>query len=85
MSKNSKQFPTLISMRELVDIDYSIVADEFNSLVRSLNKVGAKVFLADMRYFPIGHRGVYHTVGNNFFLNVASYASPWHYDVSNAS
>ena len=30
----------------------------------------AKVFLADMRYFPIGHRGVYHTVGNNFFLNV---------------
>ena len=52
---------------ELADIDYSIVADEFNSLVRSLNKVGAKVFLADMRYFPVGHRGVYHTVGNNFF------------------
>ena len=25
---------------ELADIDYSIVADEFNSLVRSLNKVG---------------------------------------------
>ena len=41
---------------ELADIDYSFVADEFNSLVRSLNKVGAKVFLADMRYFPIGHR-----------------------------
>ena len=56
---------------ELADIDYSIVADEFNSLVRSLNKVGAKVFLADMRYFPVGHRGVYHTVGNNFFLNDA--------------
>ena len=54
---------------ELVDIDYSIVADEFNSLVRSLNAVGAKVFLADMRYFPVGHRGVYHTVSNNFFLN----------------
>ena len=56
---------------ELADVDYSIVADEFNSLVRSLNAVGSKVFLADMRYFPIGHRGVYHTVGNNFFLNVA--------------
>ena len=26
---------------ELADIDYSIVADEFDSLVRSLNKVGA--------------------------------------------
>ena len=61
---------------ELADIDYSIVADEFNSLVRSLNKVGAKVFLADMRYFPIGHRGVYHTVGNNFFLNVAHMKRP---------
>ena len=48
------------------------------------NKVGCTVFLADMRYFPVGHRGVYHTVGNNFFLNVA-YASPWYYDVSDAS
>ena len=61
---------------ELDDIDYSIVADEFNSLVRSLNAVGAKVFLADMRYFPVGHRGVYHTVGNNFFLNVAHMHRP---------
>ena len=61
---------------ELADIDYGIVANEFNSLVRSLNKVGAKVFLADMRYFPIGHRGVYHTVGNNFFLNVAHMHRP---------
>ena len=26
--------------KELSDIDYSIVADEFNSLVRSLNAVG---------------------------------------------
>ena len=61
---------------ELSDIDYSIVADEFDSLVRSLNAVGAKVFLADMRYFPVGHRGVYHTVGNNFFLNVAHMHRP---------
>ena len=61
---------------ELSDIDYSIVADEFNALVQSLNKVGAKVFLADMRYFPVGHRGVYHTVGNNFFLNVAHMHRP---------
>ena len=29
---------------ELADIDYSFVADEFNSLVRSLNKVGARFF-----------------------------------------
>ena len=36
----------------LVDIDYDIIADEFDSLIRSLNAVGAKVFLADSRYFP---------------------------------
>ena len=28
----------------LADVDYSIVADEFDSLVRSLNKVGALGF-----------------------------------------
>ena len=60
----------------LADIDYSIVADEFASLVRSLNTVGVKVFLADSRYFPVGHRGVYHTVSNNFFLNVAHMRRP---------
>ena len=27
------------------------------------------MFLADAKYFPHTHRGVYHTVGNNFFLN----------------
>ena len=60
----------------LVDIDYDIIADEFDSLIRSLNAVGAKVFLADSRYFPIGHRGVYHTVSNNFFLNVVHMRRP---------
>ena len=60
----------------LVDVNYDIVADEFNSLVRSLNAVGAKVFLADEKYFPVGHRGVYHTVSNNFFLNVAHMKRP---------
>jgi hypothetical protein len=51
------------------DTDYSIIADEFNSMVRSLNTVGVKVFLAHPKYFPSNHRGVYHTVSNNFYLN----------------
>ena len=38
-------------------------------MLSSLNQVGVKVFLADDKYFPVNHRGVYHTVGNNFFLN----------------
>ena len=44
-------------------------AHEFNNLLMSLNQVGIKVFLADQRYFPIMHRGVYHTVSNNVYLN----------------
>ena len=42
---------------------------EFNRMLMTLNQIGVKVFLADQRYFPIGHRGVYHTVSNNFYLN----------------
>ena len=49
--------------------EFTFVAAEFNAMISALNAVGVKVFLADEKYFPIGHRGVYHTVGNNFFLN----------------
>ena len=42
---------------------------EFNNMLSSLHQVGVKVFLADQRYFPKMHRGVYHTVSNNFYLN----------------
>jgi len=49
--------------------DFYPVANEFNSMLVALNQVGVNVFLADEKYFPVGHRGVYHTVGNNFFLN----------------
>ena len=49
--------------------EFTFVADEFNNMLVSLNQVGVKVFLADDKYFPVNHRGVYHTVGNNFFLN----------------
>ena len=49
--------------------EFTFVANEFNNMLVSLNHVGVKVFLADAKYFPHTHRGVYHTVGNNFFLN----------------
>ena len=54
---------------EYPDINYDIVADEFHTMLVALKQVGVEVFLADQRYFPKGHRGVYHTVSNNFFLN----------------
>ena len=42
---------------------------EFNQLIMILNQIGSKVYLADEKYFPKMHRGVYHTVTNNFYLN----------------
>ena len=48
---------------------FTPVAQEFNNMLASLNTIGVKVFLADQKYFPVGHRGVYHTVSNNFYLN----------------
>jgi len=49
--------------------EFTSVAQEFNNMLMTLNQIGVKVYLADERYFPVGHRGVYHTVSNAFFLN----------------
>ena len=54
------------------DIDsFMPVTQEFNNMLSSLSQIGVNVYLADQKYFPVGHRGVYHTVSNNFFLNKA--------------
>ena len=45
------------------------VRTEFNAMMKALETVGVKVFIAPEKYFPPGHRGVYHTVSNNFYLN----------------
>ena len=49
--------------------EFTFLSAEFNTMLLALNQIGVKVFLADEKYFPVGHRGVYHTVTNNFFLN----------------
>ena len=56
---------------EYPDTDYMPVTQEFNYMVTILSDIGVNVYLADEKWFPVGHRGVYHTVGNNFFLNRA--------------
>ena len=55
---------------------FTVIAQEFNDMLTSLNTVGVKVYLADEKYFPVGHRGVYHTVSNNFYLNKAYMGQP---------
>ena len=49
--------------------EFTPQAHEFNLLLATLHQIGVKVYLADQRYFPPSHRGVYHTVSNNFYLN----------------
>ena len=56
--------------------NFTGVTQEFHNMLTSLNQVGVKVFLADDKYFPPGHRGVYHTVSNNFFLNKKYMTTP---------
>ena len=68
----------LISSMSVVESEnqYSIydnVRDEANGLITELAKMGVGVYLADDKYFPRGHAGVYYTVGNDFFMN-RSYA-----------
>ena len=56
--------------------EFTPVAQEFNSMLLAMHQVGIKVYLADQRYFPIGHRGVYHTVTNNVYLNKSYMGKP---------
>ena len=49
--------------------EFTFATNEFNSMLRALHLVGVKVYLAPSKYFPPMHRGVYHTVSNNFYLN----------------
>ena len=48
---------------------YTFASHEFNTMLLTLHQIGVKVYLADQKYFPVNHRGVYHTVSNNFYLN----------------
>ena len=57
--------------KEFPNSNFDLIADEFNSMLVSLDKIGVMVFLGAEKYFPVGHRGVYHTVSNNFYLNDA--------------
>ena len=66
-----KRLYSIVDLQNHYKRPFLNVDKEFDAMMRALNEVGVKVFLADQKYFPVGHRGVYHTVGNNFFLNEA--------------
>ena len=56
-------------MKAYPDADWDVVKDEFDLMMIALKKIGVDVHLADEKYFPVSHRGVYHTVSNHFYLN----------------
>ena len=70
-TKDVEEVHTLLDISSKYDNmeEFTPVAQEFNNMMMSLKQIGVKVFLADQRYFPKMHRGVYHTVSNNFYLN----------------
>lgn len=69
-TKGVDQIHSIDDLRaEYPDADWDIVADEFNKIMIAFARIGVDVHLADSKYFPIGHRGVYHTVSNHFYLN----------------
>ena len=41
--------------------DWDAVKEEFDYIMIAFKNIGVQVYLADERYFPVGHRGVYHT------------------------
>jgi len=58
------------------DANWDYVKDEFDQIMIAFKKIGVHVHLADERYFPHSHRGVYHTVSNHFYLNKAYMYQP---------
>ena len=74
---NVRQIKTLNDFQNIYpDSNYNVVGQEIEDLLSAFNKIGIKVFVAPEKYFPPSHRGVYHTVGNNFFLNEDYMAGP---------
>ena len=63
------QIKTIEDLDKIITQDYGDQREEFKDLIAEFNRIGVGIFVADGKYFPPGHRGVYHTKGNNFFLN----------------
>ena len=56
--------------------NWDAVKEEFDYIMIAFNNIGVNVYLADEKYFPHSHRGVYHTVSNHFYLNKAYMYQP---------
>jgi hypothetical protein len=64
-------------MNAFPDADWDPVKDEFDQIMIAFKQIGVNVYLAPEKYFPVGHRGVYHTVSNHFYLNRRYMSRPY--------
>ena len=72
MRECTKDVVEVKSIKDIEDYqnqDHSLIANEFNDVLKAMNDVGVNVYVAPQYYFLIGTRGVYYTKGNNVFLS----------------
>ena len=61
---------TLDDIRKVIPgATYDWHEEEIGELLYAMDKIGIEVFIADEKYFPPNHRGVYTPNGNTMFLN----------------
>ena len=68
-SEDIEEVKSIKDIEKYQEKDHSLIADEFNDVLKAVNDVGINVYIAPMEYFLIGTRGVYYTDGNNIFLS----------------
>ena len=72
------------SMEEIEDFygnpgnTFSLIEDEADDILSALKESGVKVFIAEGRYFPVDHRGVYYPDDNVMFLNAGRLTKAHH-------
>ncbi len=68
-TKDVKEVKSIKDIEDYQRKDHSLIANEFNDVLKAVNDVGVNVYVAPQEYFLIGTRGVYYTEGNNIFLS----------------
>ena len=68
-TKDVVEVKSIKDVEDYQNSNHSLIANEFNEVLKAINDVGVNVYVAPQYYFLIGTRGVYYTDGNNIFLS----------------
>ena len=75
-TEDIQQIRFIEQIEEIYQSSFDVVAQEASTLLALLEKNDVSVYLADERYFPRGHRGLYYTDNNNMYLNQRYMGAP---------